>query len=135
MKNHRIDGVSRPSLYGSPVIFMSVITNASLKSSITDGTLTDIWENAPKAGAGAPAFGTAETSSVWVKGSVLCIEYLTYTHSIGTGGKVTDLSQVHKIGYMYIKDVTCGDSTTGKALDTRAGYVEFDLYWSNTINE
>ena len=135
LKNHRIDGVSLPSLYGSPVIFMSVITNASLKSSITDGTLTDIWENAPKAGAGAPAFGTAETSSVWVKGSVLCIEYLTYTHSIGTGGKVTDLSQVHKIGYMYIKDVTCGDSTTGKALDTRAGYVEFDLYWSNTINE
>lgn len=135
LKNHRIDGVSLPSLYGSPVIFMSVITNASLKSSITEGSLTDIWENAPKAGAGAPAFGTAETSSVWVKGSVLCIEYLTYTHSIGTGGKVTDLSQVHKIGYMYIKDVTCGNSSTGKAEESREGYVEFDLYWSNTINE
>lgn len=135
LKTHRIDGTQLPSLYGSPVIFMSIITDEAMKSSITGETLTDIWENAPKAGSSAPAFGTAETSSTWVKGSVMCIEYLTYDHSLNTGAKPTDLSQVHKIGYLYIKDVTCGDPSTGLATADREGYVEFDLYWSNTINE
>lgn len=134
LKTHRIDGTSLPSLYGSPVIFMSIITNATLKASVKEETMTNIWEGAPKAGSGAPAFGTEETSSVWVKGSVMCIEYLTYTRA-KTGVKPDDLSQVHKIGYMYIKDVTCGNSSTGKAEESREGYVEFDLYWSNTINE
>ena len=65
----------------------------------------------------------------------MCIEYLTYDHSLNTGGKPTDLSQVHKIGYLYIKDVTCGVPSTGLATADREGYVEFDLYWANTINE
>ena len=133
LKTHRIDGTSLPSLYGSPVIFMSIITDDTLKASVKEETMTDIWAGAPKAGSSAPAFGTAETSSVWVKGSVMCIEYLTYEHALNTGGKPTDLNRVHKIGYMYIKDVTCVKD--GQAKDTREGYVEFDLYWSNTINE
>ena len=114
---------------------MSIITNANLKASVKEETMTDIWAGAPKAGSSAPAFGTAEDSSVWVKGSVMCIEYLTYEHALNTGGKPTDLNRVHKIGYMYIKDVTCGNSSIGKAEESREGYVEFDLYWSNTINE
>lgn len=134
LKTHWIDGTQLPSLYGSPVIFMSIITDEAMKSSITGETLTDIWANAPKAGSSAPAFGTAEGSN-WVKGSVLCIEYLTYDHSLNKGGKPADLSDIHKIGYMYIKDVTCGVPSTGLATADREGYVEFDLYWSNTINE
>lgn len=136
LKMHRIDGEPLPELYGSPVIFMSIITeeDKTLKASVTGETMTNILDNAPKAGSGAPAFGLSETSKVWVKGSVMCIEYLTYTHA-KTGEQPTDLSQVHKIGYMYIKDVTCGNSSTGKAEESREGYVEFDLYWSNTINE
>lgn len=135
LKTHRIGETPLPSLYGSPVIFMSIITDETLKASVTGETITDIWENAPKSGSSAPAFGKSESSSVWVKGSVMCIEYLTYEHALNTGGKPTDLSQVHKIGYMYIKDVTCGVPSTGLAETSREGYVEFDLYWSNTINE
>ncbi|MGN0189230.1 MAG: hypothetical protein ACI395_06920, partial [Candidatus Cryptobacteroides sp.] len=135
LKTHRINGTALPGLYGSPLIFMSIITDEALKSSITAETLTDIWENAPKAGSSAPAFGTSESSTTWVKGSVMCIEYLTYDHSLNTGAKPTDLGQIHKIGYMYIKDVTCGVASTGLANTDREGYVEFDLYWSNVINE
>ena len=133
LKTHRIDGTQLPSLYGSPVIFMSIITDETLKASVKEETMTDIWANASLAGASAPAFGKTD-GSTWIKGSVICVEYLTYTQALA-GGKPTDATQVHKIGYMHIKDVTCGDASTGLATTDREGYVLIDLYWSNIINE
>ena len=104
-----------------------------VKAAVKAGNLEDIATN-KFAGSSAPAFGTAE-GDAWVKGSVLRVQYVSFSHaSDGTGGKPTAAEHVHKTGYIHISDVTCGDPATGLALETREGYIELDLYWSNEIN-
>lgn len=136
LKTHRLSDLSTslPSTFGTPVIFMRIMGDGDTKTSVAAGTLTDILCEQDPAGTSAPAFGTAE-GSTWVKGSVLCLQYLTYDHASTTGGKAADISDVHKTGFMYIREVTCGDPATGLALESREGYIEVDLYWSNVINE
>ncbi len=136
LKTHRLSDLSTslPSTFGTPIIFMKIMGDGDTKTNVAAGTLTDILCEQDPAGTSAPAFGTAE-GSTWVKGSVICLQYLTYDHASTTGGKAADISDVHKTGFMYIREVTCGDPATGLALESREGYIEVDLYWSNVINE
>lgn len=134
LKTHRYpDNTSLPSCYGTPLVFYSVITEESLKTSVSTGTVNDILKDQILASASAPAFAKEETTSTWVAGSVLNIQYVTFEHASQTGGKPTQASHIRQQGYMYIKSVSCGDSETGLATSPRSGYVEFDLYWSNVI--
>jgi len=135
LKTHRLeDGTSLPSTYGTPVIFMRIMADGDVKTNVAAGTVSDILAGVELAGTSAPAFGKSE-GSTWVKGSVIALQYITHDHASTTGGKPVDNEDIHKIGYMYIKDVTCGDPATGLALASREGYIEIDLYWSNVINE
>ena len=134
LKNHRLSDLntSLPSTYGTPIIFMKIMGDGDTKASVAEGTLTDILSNTALASTNAPAYGITE-GDAWVKGSVICMQYLTHEHASTTGGKAVDMSDVYKTGYMYIRDITCGDPTTGLALESREGYIEIDLYWSNVL--
>ena len=136
LKTHRLSDLSTslPSTFGTPIIFMRIMADGDTKTNVAAGTLTDILCEQDPAGTSAPAFGKEE-GSTWVKGSVICLQYVTYDHASTTGGKPVDISDVHKTGFMYIREVTCGDPATGLALESREGYIEVDLYWSNVINE
>ncbi|MBR3074778.1 MAG: hypothetical protein IKH11_03355, partial [Bacteroidales bacterium] len=136
LKTHRLADLSTslPSTFGTPIIFMKIMADGDTKTNVAAGTLTDILCEQDPAGTSAPAFGKAE-GSTWVQGSVICLQYLTYDHASTSGGKAADISDVHKTGFMYIREVTCGDPSTGLALESREGYIEVDLYWSNVINE
>ena len=136
LKTHRLSDLSTslPSTFGTPIIFMRIMADGDTKTNVAAGTLTDILCEQDPAGTSAPAFGKEE-GSTWVKGSVICLQYVTYDHASTTGGKPADISDVHKTGFMYIREVTCGDPATGLALESREGYIEVDLYWSNVINE
>lgn len=134
LKTHRLSDLntSLPSTFGTPVIFMKIMGDGDTKTNVAAGTLTDILCETDPAGTSAPAFGTAE-GSTWVKGSVICLQYLTYEHASTTGGKAAEISDVYKTGFIYIREVTCGDPATGLALASREGYIEVDLYWSNAL--
>lgn len=134
LKTHRLSDLSTslPSNFGTPLIFMKIMGDGDTKTNVAAGTLTDILSNTSIAGTSAPAFGKTE-GDTWVKGSVICLQYLTYEHASTTGGKAVDISDVYKTGYMYIRDITCGDTATGLALESREGYIEIDLYWSNVL--
>ena len=141
LKNHRYPkNTSVSSTYGTPNVWFKVINVdketkfADLKTSVIDGTLEDIAAYSGKATASAPACATSEDSG-FMEGSVICIQYATYEHAHDTGGKIADRStDVRKIGYMYIRDITCAN-TDGTALTDRSGYIEFDLYWSNVLTQ
>jgi len=134
LKCHRLeDGTSLPSTYGTPVIFMRIMGDGDLKAAVAAGTLEDILSNFELAGASAPAFGTTE-GSTWVKGSVIGLQYLNYEFASTTGGKPTAQEDIYQIGYMYIRDINCGDPSTGLAIESREGYIEIDLYWSQVLN-
>ncbi len=125
-----------PGLFGTPVIYFRVINDdATLKASIVAGTVESVESYAKLGGSGAPAFATAEGSSAWVEGSVIVIQYINAAKCTGAVGKPAATTDIYKQGYMYIKTVTCADSTTGLANDDRIGYVEFDLYWSKEMNK
>lgn len=123
-----------PSAYGTPIVLYRVM-NESWGEAVKAGTLESMAAyDGTLASAGAPAFGTAETTSIWVKGSVLMLNYITYTK----GGKPAaddTASVIAKLGFIHVTDITCADEGTGLANADRAGYIEFDFYWSKTLNE
>ena len=133
LKTHYLDGTTAlPTTFGTPVIFFAVVTDATLKGAAAGGTLTDIVTGQPKASAGAPACGPSETGSVWVKGSVLTVQYVDYS-TASAGNKPGDaLAGVRKVGLMHIADITCVDAN-GAAIASREGYIDIDLYWSNVL--
>ena len=134
LKNHRYPkNTSLQKVFGTPVVWFRVVNNDdALKASVAAGTLEDVNAYSSKATASAPACATSEDSG-FMEGSVICIQYATYEHAL-VGGKIADRStDVRKIGYMYIRDITCAN-TDGTALADRTGYIEFDLYWSNVLN-
>ena len=118
-----------PSTYGTPIVLYRVVT--SNPDPILNGTLTSMNYDGTMPSSGAPSLGTAEASSNWVRGSVLVMSYVTYAKGAAPDA-VTDFA---KIGYIIIRDVTCADLATGQANADRAGYIEFDMYWSKTLNE
>ena len=133
LKTHYRDGTTAlPTTFGTPVIFFAVVTDETIKGAAAGGTLTDIVTGLPKASAGAPACGASETSSVWVKGSVLTLQYVDYSYA-SAGTKPGDaLAGVRKVGLIHIADITCIDAN-GAAVASREGYIDLDLYWSNVL--
>lgn len=131
LKTHcLIDGDTRTSLpatWGTPGVFFAVETKA-VKDLVAAGTLTDIKSEVTKPGKAAPAFGNAND---WVTGTVLTLQYADYTHVSSKPGE--SFAGAFKTGFIYIRDVTCGDASTSLANTDRAGYIEFDLYWSNQL--
>lgn len=125
---------SLPSAFGTPIVMYRVM-NESWGEAVKAGTIESMASyDGALATAGAPAFGTAETTSVWVKGSVLMLNYITYTK----GGKPAaddTASVIAKLGFIHVTDITCADEGTGLANADRAGYIEFDMYWSKQLNE
>lgn len=134
LKTHYLNGTTAlPATFGTPVMFFAVVTDETLKGAAASGALQDIVTGAPKASAGAPACGAAESTSVWVKGSVLAVQYVDYSYA-STGTKPGEgLQGVRKAGYIHIADITCVDAN-GAAVASREGYIELDLYWSNVLN-
>ncbi|HIY68851.1 MAG TPA: IPT/TIG domain-containing protein [Candidatus Alistipes intestinigallinarum] len=118
-----------PAAYGTPIVMYRVVT--SNPDPILNGTLTSMDYDGTMPSSGAPSLSTAEAGSNWVKGSVLVMSYVTYAKGAAPEA-ITDFA---KIGYIIIRDVTCADLATGKANADRAGYIEFDMYWSKTLNE
>lgn len=127
-----IDGeaTSLPSAFGTPIIQYRVVTGEAADP-IRSGTLTSMnYDGSTMPGSGAPSLGKAETTSVWVKGSVLVMSYSNYDK----GEKPAAVTDFAKTGYIVIRDITCADLSTGLANANRAGYIEFDMYWSKMQN-
>ena len=106
---------------------MGAVSDETIKAGVSGGSLEDIKTNMPLLGTSAPRW-----NNHWKKGDVLGVQYLKYSHVSTTGGKATDESQVYKMGYLYIKDVTTPLDGSNIA---SGGYVEVDLYWSNVLPE
>ncbi len=125
------------STYGTPVVKFRVIYNdEDTKEAVKDGTLGDISYARNMGNSNAPALSPeaeGESSSTWVKGSVILIQYLDYERATAGSG-ASSLSDVERQGYIYVRDITCADLATGWPLYPTAGYVEFDLYWSNPLS-
>lgn len=124
--------VSLPSTYGTPLMMYRVLgDDKEWAMAVKEDRLTSLINydgNAP--GQGAPALGTESADGkTWTKGSVVMVGYYGFVE----GEKPSKLEQLHKVGFMRIVDFTCADPTTGLANADRAGYVEFDLYWSKAI--
>lgn len=128
-----IDGeaTSLPSAFGTPIIQYRVVTGAAADP-IRNGTLTSMdYDGSSMPSAGAPSLANAETTSAWVKGSVLVMSYSNYAR----GDKPAAVTDFAKTGYIVIREITCADLETGLANADRAGYIEFDMYWSKMQNE
>lgn len=135
LKCHYDSGTALPTTFGTPVMFMRVVTDADLKAAVSGGSLADITSGGLAASSGSPAFGKSETSSVWVKGSVVCIQYVDYSYASQGLKPGSGLAGVRKMGFAVVRDITCGDESTGLAVASREGYIELDLYWSGIIEE
>uniref|UniRef100_UPI004056C9D5 hypothetical protein n=1 Tax=Alistipes sp. TaxID=1872444 RepID=UPI004056C9D5 len=136
IKNHCIyeegSAVPLPSAYGTPlVMYRALGDDKKWAMAVKEDRLTSLVNydgNTP--GQGAPALGTeVKDGSTWMKGSVVAVGYFGFVE----GEKPSKLEQLHKVGFMHITDLTCADLATGLANEDRAGYVEFDLYWSKAI--
>lgn len=125
-----------PSTFGTPIVMYRVMTD-TWSETVKNGTLESMAAyDGVLASAGAPALSTAETSSAWVKGSVLMLNYFTYeAGQIRADLRSSGVSAIAKLGFIHITDITCADLSTGNANTDRAGYIEFDMYWSKTLNE
>lgn len=135
LKNHfrYVNGkaTALPGTFGTPIMMYRVVTAAATADAIRSGAFETMKYDGAVPSSGGPAFGTAEAASAWVKGSVLVASYSSYT----AGGKPSSVSDFAKTGYIVIRDITCADSSTGLANTDRAGYIEFDMYWSKMQNE
>ncbi len=135
LKNHfrYVNGkaTALPGTFGTPIMMYRVVTAAATADAIRSGAFETMKYDGAVPSSGGPAFGTAEAANTWVKGSVLVASYSSYT----AGGKPSAVSDFAKTGYIVIRDITCADSSTGLANADRAGYIEFDCYWSKTLNE
>ncbi len=124
---------SLPSAYGTPIVMYRVLgDDKEWAQKVKNGELESIAAydgNVP--GQGKPNMGaTNGDGKTWVVGSVIAVGYTTYT----MGAKPATLTDLAKIGFIHIKEVTCADAN-GAAIASREGYIEFDFYWSKTINQ
>lgn len=135
LKNHFVRKGSAwealPGTWGTPIVMYQVVMT-DWGEAVKNGMMTSIASyDGPLAATGGPALGTAEANNTWVKGSVLAVSYSTYAK----GAKPTSMMDVAKLGFIHITDITCADLSAGTANADRAGYIEFDMYWSKTLNE
>jgi len=135
LKNHfrYVNGkaTALPGTFGTPIMMYRVVTSAASAEAIRNGAFESMNYEGAAPTSGGPALSAAEAASAWVKGSVLVASYSSYT----AGGKPTAVSDFAKTGYIVIRDITCADLSTGLANSDRAGYIEFDMYWSKMQNE
>lgn len=139
-KNHctydaSIKFTSLPKTFGTPIVIYRPLGDDNEWSvAVKNGTLSTIaGYDGSKPNKGAPALGTAAADGdTWTKGSVVLVGYVSYTKGSNTELQISDFA---KFGFIHIKEVTCADLTTGKAVSPREGYIEFDFYWSKTINQ
>ncbi len=134
LKNHFVWNGSAweplPATWGTPIVMYQVVLT-DWSETVKNGTMTSIAAyDGPLATTGGPALGTAEAGNTWVKGSVLAMSYSTYEK----GAKPASMTDVAKLGFIHIIDITCADLSTGLAKADRTGYIEFDLYWSKQLN-
>lgn len=128
---------SLPSAYGTPIFYFRVLSEESemeKKNAVTNGSLTSIADYTEMGGSAAPALGTAEASNTWMQGSVIVVQYINHSHGL-LGDKPETEADIRKQGFIYIKQVTCADLSTGLANADRVGTITFDFYWSKTLNE
>lgn len=122
-----LGAASANKFYGTPIMPFAILAEDNAWSiAVKGGTLETVaGYDGPLPGKGAPALGE------WTVGSVLMVGYSTYK----AGEKAASADDYHKVGFIHIKEVTCADLTTNKALESREGYILFDFYWSKVINE
>lgn len=126
LKTHRINGTSVSTNYGTPSV-MAAIVKDDVAAAALAGNMEDIAADQTLCGKGAPACG-----SDWKEGSVIKLQYADFTHVLNNGGPLLDIANVRKTGYIVIREITCvNEDYTAKA--DRAGYIEFDLLWSNVL--
>lgn len=124
---------SLPSAYGTPIVMYRVLGDDQVwAEKVKSGQLESIAAyDGSVPGQGKPNMGaTCADGKTWVKGSVIVVGYTSYT----SGVKPAALTDLAKIGFIHIKEVTCADAN-GAAVASREGYIEFDFYWSKTINQ
>lgn len=134
-----LDGktTSLPTTFGTPIFYFRVLSSSSeqeLKAAVADGSVTSVSGYTTMGGSAAPALGTTESSSAWTQGSVIVVQYINHAHGL-IGGKPESMADINRQGFMYIKEVTCADLSTGLANADRVGHITFDFYWSKTLNE
>lgn len=125
---------SLPSTYGTPLMMYRALGDDKEWSQLVrEDKLTSLanYDGAVPS-QGAPALGAeVKDGSTWMKGSVIAVGYYGFVE----GEKPSSLDQLRKVGFLHVVDVTCADLTTGAANKDRVGYIEFDFYWSKTLNE
>lgn len=124
---------SLPGAYGTPIVMYRVLgDDKEWAEKVKSGQLESIAAyDGSVPGQGKPNMGAAcADGKTWVEGSVIVVGYTSYT----SGAKPAALTDLAKIGFIHIKEVTCADAN-GAAVASREGYIEFDLYWSKTINQ
>lgn len=128
-----------PSTFGTPLLYFRVLYSASadvaMKSQISDGSVVSLTSYKTLCGSAAPALGTAESTSAWMVGSVIVVQYLNYQHALAGGKPASFDDDISRQGFIHIKEVTCADLSTGQALDSREGYITFDFYWSKNLKK
>ena len=130
LKTHRYDGgkTAISSTYGTPIIFFKALKPTDgTAATVIDGSIQSLAAYTTIAGSNAPAFGDSRD---WTVGDVIVVQYVTYTK----GTKPAAAEDICRQGFLYVKEVTCGDAAKGSATDL-TGHVKFDLYWSQTLNE
>ncbi|MDE6711054.1 MAG: IPT/TIG domain-containing protein [Alistipes sp.] len=125
-----------PSTFGTPIVYYrpaaGSVAFTNLAAAVKDAAITTMSDySLTIPGAAAPNFSWTESSSAWTKGSVLVCAYVSYEK----GAKPGAMTDIAKLGYIYVTDVTCANTGDDKALDDRSGYVEFDMYWSKMQNK
>ncbi len=138
---HRYPGSDKlPETFGTPIVYMRVLnSDEDIKTAVTTGALSDIMMSDRMASRNTYVrHTTTESSSNWTEGSVILVQYITYEHGLN-GSAPTDVGDIFKQGYLYVKDLTLKMGEDGKISKEEgydwSGYIEFDLYWSNPINE
>ncbi len=126
-----------PGAYGTPIVMYRALgddkeVSKAWSDKVKNGQLESIVDyDGSVPGQGKPNMGaTCADGKTWTKGSVVVVGYTTYT----LGAKPAALTDLAKIGFIHIKEVTCADAN-GAAVASREGYIEFDFYWSKTINQ
>ena len=123
-----------PNTFGTPLMYYRVLANDNTWSlKVKSGDLESLVAyDGSTPGQGAPALGKPEAvadGKTWAEDTVIAVGYSSYA----AAAKPTGLADLAKVGFIHIKVVTCADLSTGLANADRAGYIEFDFYWSKRI--
>lgn len=126
------NGTTVRKYYGTPSIYYRCVAdNADAKAAIAAGTVEDIMTYNTLCGSNAMGLATSESTSAWIVGSVIEMQYVTFAHAHDAGGKPVE-GTIRQKGFIVVTECTCS-TADGKAREDRVGYVTFDLYWSNVI--